>query len=269
MPVPALVHKATNNKMTNISATIITLNEEHNIGDCLASLGFVDEIVVVDSGSCDKTEEICRANPKVRFIPHTWEGYGRQKNFAAEQAVNDWILNIDADERVTPELCASIFHAGVHEATAFRMARENYFGSRWIRYCGWYPNYSTRLYNRHSGRFIEKSVHESLQYQGSVGTLTGNLKHFTYTGITDYLERMNRYSSLAAEEVLKAGKKPGIAALIFKPIFTFFKMYVVKMGFLEGIHGFQLSVLYSVYTFAKYAKAREMLQSKYPHNFLK
>ncbi len=252
--------------MDKISATIITLNEERNINDCLASLDFVDEIIVVDSGSSDKTEEICRAHPKVRFIPYTWEGYGRQKNVAAEQAVNDWILNIDADERVTPELSASISRAATDGATAFRMARENYFGSRWIKYCGWYPNYSTRLYDRRQCSFIEKSVHESLKHRGGVGTLSGNLKHFTYTGITDYLARMNKYSSLAAEEVLKAGKHPGISALVFKPVFTFFKMYVVKRGFLEGAHGFQLSVLYSAYTFAKYAKAREMLQDKNPNH---
>ena len=255
--------------MDKISATIITLNEEKNIGDCLASLDFADEIVVVDSGSGDRTEEICQAHPKVRFIQHTWEGYGRQKNFAAEQAANDWILNIDADERVTPELRASIFLAATNGAAAFRMARENYFGSRWIKYCGWYPNYSTRLYAREKCSSSEKSVHESLKYPGSVGTLSGNLKHFTYTGITDYLARMNRYSTLAAEEVLKAGKKPGIPALVFKPVFTFFKMYVVKMGFLEGVHGFQLSVLYSAYTFAKYAKAREMLQGKRTNNHLR
>ena len=190
------------------SATIITLNEERNILDCLTSLDFADEIIVVDSGSSDKTEEICRANPKVRFYRHKWEGYGRQKNFAAGQAVNDWILNIDADERITPELRASISQVAVDQATAFRMARENYFGKRRIKHCGWYPDYNTRLYDRRQCRFIERSVHESLQCSGKPATLSGNLLHFTYTGITDYLTRMNRYSSLAAEEALKAGR-PG------------------------------------------------------------
>lgn len=250
--------------MNKISVTIITLNEENNITGCLASLDFAAEIIVVDSGSSDRTEEICLAHPKVRFIRHTWEGYGRQKNFAAEQAVNDWVLNIDADERVTPELCASIALIDASETTAFRMARENYFGRRWIRYCGWYPNYSTRLYHRRQCSFIERSVHESLKCGGKVGTLQGNLIHFTYIGITDYLARMNRYSSLAADEVVKEGKKPGVAAIMLKPLFTFFKMFVVKRGFLEGFIGFQLSVLYAVYTFAKYAKARELLRSKSP-----
>lgn len=247
-----------------ISATIITLNEAGNIGDCLASLDFVDEIIVVDSGSSDATEAICRANPKVCFVPHPWEGYGKQKNIAAGQAANDWVFNIDADERVTPQLQASILSAVTDDAAAFRVARENYFAGRWIKYCGWYPNYTTRLYDRRQCRFIERSVHESLTCDGRVGTLAGNLKHFTYSGISDYLGRMNRYSSLAAEEVIKAGKRPGIAAVMFKPLVTFLKMYVVKLGFLEGFHGLQLSVLYAVYTFAKYAKARELLLGNRP-----
>lgn len=246
--------------MINISVTIITLNEERNISDCLASLDFVDEIIVVDSGSSDKTEEICRANPRVRFFHHQWEGYGRQKNFAAGQASNDWILNIDADERVTPELRGSISGADAGGATAFRMARENYFGRRWIRHCGWYPDYTTRLYDRRRCSFSERAVHESLESDSRPDTLPGNLKHYTYEGIGDYLARMNRYSTLAAEELVKSGRHPGIAAVMGKPLFTFFKMYALKLGFLDGFHGLQLSVLYSIYTFAKYSKARELLR---------
>jgi glycosyltransferase involved in cell wall biosynthesis len=248
--------------MTAISATIITLNEEGNIGDCLASLGFVAEIIVLDSGSSDRTEEICRAFPKVRFFQQVWQGYGKQKNSAAGLAVNDWILNIDADERVSDELRDSICRVARGTVTAYRMARENYFGGRWIKQCGWFPDYTTRLYDRRSCRFIERSVHESLQCSGGIGTLAGNLRHFTYQGISDYLERMNRYSSLAAEEIVKSGRNPGVAAIICKPFFTFFKMYVIKRGFLEGRLGFQLSVLYAVYTFAKYAKARELNNTK-------
>jgi glycosyltransferase involved in cell wall biosynthesis len=245
-----------------LSATIITLNEENNIADCLASLDFADEIIVVDSGSSDKTEQICSANPKVRFYKHEWEGYGKQKNIAANKADNDWIFSIDADERVSEKLRDSIINLSTDGVTAFRVARENYFGNRWIKHCGWYPDYTTRLYDRRQCSFVERSVHESLKYSGNLGTLSGNLKHFTYSGINDYLTRMNKYSTLAAEEVLKAGKQPGIAAIVLKPLFTFFKMFVVKKGFLEGYQGFQLSILYAFYTFAKYAKAMELLQSK-------
>jgi glycosyltransferase involved in cell wall biosynthesis len=241
-----------------ISATIITLNEEKNIADCLASLDFADEIVVVDSGSTDRTGEICRAHPRVRFFTRPWEGFGRQKNLAAELAANDWIFNIDADERVTPQLAASILAADFAACQGFRVARENYFGSRWIKHCGWYPDYNLRLYHRQECRFRELSVHESVACEGTVATLTGNLRHFTYEGIADYLQRMDKYSTLAAGEVVKRGKVPGTLLLLVKPCFTFFRMYLLKLGFLEGYTGLLLSVLYSQYTFHKYAKAIEM-----------
>ena len=244
-----------------ISATIITRDEEQNIAGCLASLSFADEIIIVDSGSTDRTEEICLRHPKVRFYQRDWPGYGRQKNVAADLATNDWIFSIDADERVTERLRSSILSAAAGHHSAFRVARENYFGRRWIRRCGWYPDYTTRFYDRRACRFVERSVHESLQCDRKPGTLAGNLCHFTYTGISDYIARMNRYSSLAANEVVKAGKRPGIPAVVLKPLCTFFKMYIIRLGFLEGFTGFQLAALYAVYTFAKYAKAREILEA--------
>ncbi len=241
-----------------LTATIIARNEEKNLPDCLASLDFVDEIVVVDSGSNDRTEAICRSHQKVRYCQRAWDGFGRQKNFAADQSRNDWVFNIDADERISPELRASILAADLSRHDGFRVARENYFGDRWIRQCGWYPDYNLRLYNRAKCRFGERLVHESVECYGSVGTLRGNLIHFTYTGIFDYLTRMDRYSTLAAQEVVKAGKRSGVTAVTVRPLYTFVKMYLLKKGFLEGYHGFLLSVLYGVYTFAKYAKAREI-----------
>ena len=247
--------------MLKLSATIITLNEEKNIADCLASLSFVDEIVVVDSGSSDRTEEICRSLPAVRFFNHPWQGYGLQKNFAANLAGNDWILNIDADERVTPELRDSIAGADLTGFPAFRMARENYFGTRRIRRCGWYPDYNVRLYDRRSCRFKERAVHESLEHDGNIGTLAGNLRHFTYTGISDYVRRMDRYSTLAAQELIKAGVSPTILHIAFKPPATFVKMYILRGGFLEGYAGFLLSCLYACYTLCKYAKGRELARN--------
>lgn len=241
-----------------ISATIIAKNEEKNIPDCLASLDWADEIIVVDSGSTDRTGEICRSHPKVRYLNREWEGFGRQKNAAADLARNEWVFNIDADERISPELRTSILAADMARFDGFRVARENYFGGRRIRHCGWYPDYNLRLYNRQRCRFGERLVHEAVECSGPVGTLKGNLIHFTYAGISDYLTRMDRYSTLAAQEVVKAGKRPGIAAVTVRPLFTFVKMYLFKKGFLDGYHGFLLSVLYGVYTFAKYAKAREM-----------
>ena len=244
-----------------ISATVITLNEERNIPDCLASLEFADEIVVVDSGSNDLTEELCRQNPKVRFFKQEWLGYGRQKNRAAELAVHDWILNLDADERVTPDLRQSIMQADLAKFSAARMARENYFGDRWVRYCGWYPDYTVRLYNRTACSFSEREVHESLEHSGRIETLAGNLKHLTYTGIPDYLRRMDRYSTLAAQELFKSSKKCGVITLLVKPVATFLKMYVVRSGYREGRLGLVLSLLYACYTFCKYAKLSELHDS--------
>lgn len=243
-----------------LSATIITRNEEKNLSDCLASLDFADEIIVVDSGSTDRTEEICRAHPKVSFFHNEWNGYGKQKNAAADLASHDWILNLDADERVSPTLRCSIETADPATFSAARMARENYFGKRWIRRCGWYPDYNYRLYNRKKCRFSERIVHETLEHDGSTTTLDGNLIHFTYENIADYLRRMDSYSTLSAQELFKAGKTAGIATLMFKPMATFVKMYIIKRGFLEGHAGLTLSLLYSQYTFCKYAKLMEIKQ---------
>lgn len=241
-----------------ISATIITRNEEKNIGECLASLDFTDEIVVVDSGSTDRTEEICRAHPKVRFFHHEWPGYGKQKNVAAGYALHDWILNLDADERVSPGLRDSLEAADLTAFSAARVARENYFGERRIRYCGWYPDYTYRLYNKSRCRFSERIVHETLEHDGHTITLDGNLIHFTYENISDYLRRMDSYSTLSAQELFKSGKKTGVASLLFKPLATFVKMYVIKRGFIEGYAGLTLSLLYAQYTFCKYAKLLEL-----------
>ncbi|AJE03713.1 glycosyltransferase family 2 protein [Geobacter pickeringii] len=245
-----------------ITATIIAKNEEKNISDCLASLDWADEIVVVDSGSTDRTPEICRNHPEVRYFEHEWEGFGKQKNFAADQAVNDWVFNIDADERVSPALRDSILSADFASYDGFRVTRENYFGRRWIRRCGWYPDHNLRLYNRTRCRFAERLVHESVECPGPVGTLQGNLIHFTYEGIGDYVARMDRYSTLAAEEIVKSGRRPGVLSVVFRPCFTFFKMYVLRMGVLEGRTGLLLSLLYAVYTFLKYAKSVELIEER-------
>lgn len=245
-------------KDVKISATIITLNEEENIGACLESLDFVHEIIVLDSGSTDRTPDICRNHPRVRFFQQEWLGFGRQKNKAAGLATHDWIFNIDADERVTPELKASILSADFARFAGFRVSRENYFGNRWIRRCGWYPDYNIRLYDRRQAAFSDRSVHETIACRGAVGTLAGNLRHFTYSGIADYIVRMDRYSTLAAEELVRKGRCPGICSLLLRPAWTFIRMYLLKGGVLEGYTGLLLSLLYAQYTFLKYAKAREL-----------
>ncbi len=248
--------------MHPLSATIITMNEEKNIADCLASLDFTDEIVVVDSGSTDRTVDICRANPKVRFFHQDWLGFGRQKNLASSHAKNDWILNLDADERVSSSLRHSIECADGAAFSAARMARENFFGKRWIRHCGWYPDYTFRLYDRRICRFSERLVHESLEHDNRVETLKGNLLHFTYTDISDFLHRNNKYSTLSAQEMFRDGKSTSTAYLFLRPLATFIKMYLIRRGFLDGLSGLVLSLLYTQYTFCKYAKLMELTQKE-------
>lgn len=246
--------------MSGISAILITRDEERNVADCLASLAFADEIVVVDSGSADRTEKICRSDPRVRWFAEEWKGYGQQKNSALAKASAPWVFSIDADERVTRELADEIaaLDLGRVPVDAYRVGRRNFFGGRWVRHGGWYPDYLVRLWRRDRGKFDGRSVHESVRVEGSVGTLSGELLHFTYRDTADFLERMNRYSTLGAQEMARSGRRATAADLWLRPPFTFFNMFVLKRGFLDGALGFRLAVLYAKYTFAKYSHLAEM-----------
>lgn len=245
--------------MKKVSAILITKNEERNVGECLASLTFADEVIVVDSGSTDRTEELCRRDPRVRWFTEEWKGYGPQKNSALEKAAAPWVFSIDADERVTPELAEEIraLHLRHAPEDGFRVSRRNFFGGKWVRRGGWYPDYVLRLWRKDRGRFDGRAVHESVLVPGTVGTLSGELLHFTYRDTADFLDRMNRYSTLAAREMARAGKRVSSLDLLFRPAFTFFRMFVLKRGFLDGTLGFRLAILYAAYTFAKYAKLGE------------
>jgi len=244
--------------MEKISATIITLNEEDNIRDCLESLKWADEILVSDSGSTDTTAEICREYGATVYTD-SWLGFGRQKNLIAARAKNNWVLNIDADERVTPELKDELLRASASGgADGYYIARKNYFGQRWIRHCGWYPDYNLRLYRKDRGAFSERSVHEAVEVKGKRARLKNHFIHYTYRDVADYLDRMQRYSTLAAKDMFEKGKKAGATDLLLRPPFTFFKMFVIKGGFLDGTAGAVLSFLYAAYTLSKYAKLWEM-----------
>lgn len=246
--------------MEKVSATIITLNEEANIRGLLETLDWVDEIIVSDSGSTDRTVDICRDFGATVFTDD-WLGFGGQKNLCAERASNLWVLNLDADERVTPELKESIGRALKDPLSGYRMARKNYFGGRWIRYCGWYPDYHLRLYRKDHGAFNEREVHEGVRVRGPVGTLKGDILHYSYRDISDYLLRMDRYSTLAASQMYKEGRRASAIDILFRPKVMFLKMYVLKLGFLEGDFGLILSSLYSSYTTAKYIKLKELESS--------
>lgn len=245
--------------MKGISAILITKNEEENVGDCLASLVFADEIVVVDSGSTDRTEEICRRDPRVRWFSEEWKGFGRQKNSALDKAAGPWIFCIDADERVTEELAREVgaLDLPAVPVDGYRVPRRSHFGGTWVRHGGWYPDYTVRLWRKGRGRFNDRRVHEVVQLAGAAGTLRGDLLHFTYRDTADFLERMDRYASLGAAEMRKEGKRATVIDLALRPPFTFFKMYLLRRGFLDGSLGFRLALLYARYTRAKYAKLRD------------
>jgi glycosyltransferase involved in cell wall biosynthesis len=242
-----------------LSVTIITLNEEKNLRSCLESLDFADEIILFDSGSQDRTLTIAREFTE-KISQEPWQGFARQKNLAQDKAQGPWILNIDADERVSPELKKEIL--GVISADSpcagYKIPRKNYFCGQWIKHGGWYPNYQLRLYQKNAGAFAPREVHEQVVVQGKIGTLKYPLDHFTYASISDYLKRMDRYSELSALQYLKEGKKISWPEILFRTQFTFFKMWGLQRGFLDGANGLVLAMLYSYYTFVKYSKLKEM-----------
>jgi glycosyltransferase involved in cell wall biosynthesis len=249
--------------MPKISVAIITKNEEENIRECLESVRWADEIVVVDGGSTDRTRDICREF-EARVFEEEWKGFARQKNSAVDKTRNEWVLSLDADERISPELQKEIQErlAVDSPADGFYMARKNYFSHHWIRYCGWYPDYNLRLFRKSRGRFLERAVHEKVKIQGRTETFKNPLIHRTYASVSEFLQRMDRYSNLAAVEMRREGKKVRHRDLVLRPPFTFLQMYLLRGGFLEGYRGFLLSKLYAFYTFAKYSKLKEMEENE-------
>ena len=245
--------------MIPLSVFIITLNEERNIAACLESVCWADEIVVVDSGSRDKTLEICR-HFGCRIFQQPWLGYGAQKNFALDKCSHQWVLSLDADERLTPELQAEIRQL-LRQSPAcdgYELNRQNFFLGRWIKHGGWYPDYLVRLFRRGAGRFEERLVHESVRLQSRPGRLKHHLRHYTYRSLNDYLQRMQRYCELGARQMAREGRRAAYTDLLGHPLGTFFKMYLLKQGFRDGYHGLLLAGLYSFYSFVKYARLWEL-----------
>jgi glycosyltransferase involved in cell wall biosynthesis len=242
----------------SISALVITKNEAENIRDCLASLQWVDEIVVVDAESTDGTVAQAKAFTDKVFV-RQWEGFSTTKNFALSQCTGEWVLWIDADERVTPELRDEIIATLASEPNpdGYEMPRLANFLGRWIRHGGWYPGYVLRLFRREMAHFNEKQVHEGVQVEGKVNRLTQHLLHYTDHNLQHYFDKFNRYTSLAAEELHRQDKRFHLWDLLFRPFWFFLRMYVFKAGFLDGVQGFILASLSAAYVFTKYAKLWE------------
>jgi glycosyltransferase involved in cell wall biosynthesis len=246
-----------------LSVCVITANEAERLRGCLESVAWADEIVVVDSESADKTVLMAREFTERVFV-RPWPGFAAQKNFALSQATGDWLLSLDADERVTAEARAAIERVlvqdGPHAGYAF--PRRNIFWGRWVRHGGLYPDYQLRLFRRRAGRFVENAVHESVSVSGRVDTLTEPLLHHSYKDLEDFVRRSNRYSTLSAEDWIRRGKAAGLASLVMRPLGRFFSMYIVQRGFLDGWRGFVLAVLYAEYVFLRMAKVWEAQRAR-------
>ena len=240
-----------------ISVTIITLNEEQNIERCLRSVNWADEIVVVDTGSTDRTVEICRKF-KCRVLETEWLGYGKTKRFAVEQAAHDWIFSIDADEEATVQLREEIDKILENpDAAGYRIKRNSFYLGKIIRHAGWDKDYPLRLFNRKHGNFNDKVLHESVQLSGTVKRIEAPILHYTYPTIHSHVERMNKYSELGAEAALSKGKSATLAGAVARGMIKFLKMYFLQAGFLDGRIGFLLAFNSGYGVFLKYCKLWE------------
>lgn len=239
--------------MINVSVTIISKNEAQNIKECLHSVAWASEIVLVDQFSEDGTAEIANQFG-AKVFKEPWRGFSRQKNFAISKASGPWILSLDADERVTPSLRKEIEEklSQEDEYSGYYIARKNFFCRQWIRHGGWYPDYTLKLFRKNKGHFQDRAVHEKVVVDGKVGYLEHPLEHFTYKSVSDFLVRLDTYSRLAAQELPAKSRSSISYALCLRPLFTFINMYLLRGGILDGIAGFFLAVSYAYYTFLKY-----------------
>lgn len=246
-----------------ISATIIARDEERNIARAIESLRCCDEVIVVDSGSIDRTLEIAR-KLNARVIETEWRGYAGQKNYAATQCEHDWILSIDADEALSESLEADLWLLKKNgpQFDAYTMPRLAQYMGKWIQHSGWYPDRKVRLYRKGKATWVGEFVHESVKVTGTLGHLNSNLLHYTCDSFSEHLRTMDRYTTLAAEELVSRGKRIGMSKLLLDPAWTGFRTYVLQRGFLDGAEGAAIAYMAALYTFLKYAKARNMMPGR-------
>lgn len=247
-----------------LSVLLVTYNEESTVREAIESIRWADEIVVVDSYSTDRTVEICR-ELGCRIFQRPWPGFREQKNFALEQCQGEWVLNLDADERVSPELKASIQAAlqDPKDCVGFEIKRHTWFLGGWIDHSGWYPNdIVLRLFQRDKGRWGGYEPHASVEVEGRVGKLEGDLYHYPYRDLAHHLEKMNRYSTSRAKALLAQGRKSGIKDLALRPVADMLKKLILKQGYRDGMRGLIVALLTAFSVFLKYAKVWEVRQNE-------
>lgn len=240
----------------NLSVIVITKNEADNIAACLQSVDFADEIIVLDSGSTDDTCAIAKAHNAKVYVNEQWPGFGPQKNKALDLATGEWILSIDADERVTPELKVAILQTlAKPTADGYKIARLSQFCGRWIRHSGWWPDYVVRLFKKQSGRFTDVAVHEQVKIDGKTDVLAGgHFLHYPYENLEALIGKLNSYSSAAAKAAVERGKKTTVLGIFGHAMWTFIRIYILRKGFLDGWQGLVLAGMAAAGSFFRYAK---------------
>lgn len=241
-----------------VTACVITFNEQENIKDCLESVAWTDEIVVVDSFSADKTVQICKRYTN-RVFQRAWSGFLDQKSFAVMQASNDWILSIDADERTSQSLRDEIIEELKfnNDANGYYVPRRTYYLGRWINHGGWYPNYQLRLFRKDKGKWTGEKLHEKVTVVGKTKVLRNDLLHFAYRDLSDQLRTIDQFSQVSAEIMREKGVRVTPFHLLFRPPIKFLETYIYKQGFRDGVPGLINAIAYSFYMFMKYAKTWE------------
>lgn len=239
-----------------LSACIIAFNEEDRIEDCIRSLDFCDEVLVVDSHSQDRTREIAAA-AGARVVERDWPGHVEQKEFTIRQATYDWVLCVDADERIDPDLRREIIALRDNNfagRNGWRMPRMSFYLGRWIRHGTWYPDLQLRLFNRQHGHWGGTNPHDRVQIQGDAGLLKGHLLHIPYRNLSEHLRTIDNYTTILARGMYQRGKRGGLLNLVANPVVRFFRYYVLKRGFLDGWHGLVMALLAAYYVSLKYIK---------------
>ncbi len=238
-----------------VSVYVLTTNNRRTIEQCLKSLSWAKELVIVDSFSQDGTYEVCKQYTG-KLFQRAWAGHRDQYQYAADQTTRDWIMFVDADEEIPPELAEEIraeVNRKGNDTDGYFVYRRTYYLGRWIRYGGWYPDGEIRLYRRNKGRW-EGGLHAKLAVDGKIGILKNQYHHYTYGNISDQIQTIDRYSKVAAQDLLESGKTFSLFKLLFHPLFRFMKEYFFRRGFLDGVPGLIIAVSTAYFTFIKYAK---------------